>query len=37
LTGGSPPIPYQELIGVSRASLAAAQALRSGQKFSLSP
>ncbi len=31
LAGGPPPIPYEHLFGVTRASFAAVQALRSGQ------
>ena len=34
--GGSPPIPYAQLFGVTRASFAAQQALRSGQTIRLS-
>jgi predicted dehydrogenase/threonine dehydrogenase-like Zn-dependent dehydrogenase len=30
--GGKPPIPYEQLIGVARASIAAVQALRSGER-----
>ncbi len=32
VAGGMPPIPYEQLIGVTRASLAAVQALRSGER-----
>lgn len=31
--GGPPPIPYEQLIGVTRATFAAVEALRSGQKI----
>ncbi len=34
-TGGAPPIPYNQLFGVSRASIAAQQALRTGQTIRL--
>lgn len=34
-TGGPPPIPYAQLFGVSRASMAAQQALRGGQTIRL--
>jgi predicted dehydrogenase len=32
LNGGPPPIPYQHLIGVTRATFAAEEAIRTGQK-----
>jgi predicted dehydrogenase/threonine dehydrogenase-like Zn-dependent dehydrogenase len=32
VAGGKPPIPYEQLVGVSRASLAAVQALHSGER-----
>jgi predicted dehydrogenase len=32
LAGGPPPIPYDQIFGVTRATLAALQSLRSGQK-----
>lgn len=34
-TGGAPPIPYDQLFGVSRASIAAQQALRTGQTITI--
>jgi hypothetical protein len=33
LTGGQPPIPYEQLFGVTKATFAALQALREGQKI----
>jgi predicted dehydrogenase len=33
--GGEPPIPYSQLIGVTRAMLAAVQAIRSRQPVSI--
>ena len=35
LTGGRPPIPYEHIFGVTRASFAAQQALRTGQTIQL--
>jgi predicted dehydrogenase len=35
-SGGQPPIPYEQLIGVTRAMFAAVQALREGQKIRIS-
>ena len=35
LAGGPPPIPYEHLFGVTRASFAAVQALRSGQSVQI--
>ena len=35
-TGGQPPIPYEQLFGVTKATFAAVQALREGQKISIS-
>ena len=32
IKGGQPPIPYTELLGVTRATFAAVEALRSGRK-----
>lgn len=37
LQNSSPPIPYDHLVGVTRASLAAAHAVRSGERIDLSP
>jgi len=36
LTGGQPLIPYEQLFGVTKATFAAMQALREGQKISIS-
>ena len=36
LTGGQPPIPYEQLIGVTKATFAAMQAVSEGQKISIS-
>jgi predicted dehydrogenase len=33
--GGPPPIPYEHIFGISRATLAAVQALRSGEKTAI--
>jgi hypothetical protein len=35
-TGGHPPIPYEQLFGVTKATFAAMQSLREGQKISIS-
>ena len=35
-TGGQPPIPYEQLVGVTKATFAAMQALHEGQKISVS-
>jgi len=35
LTGGPPPIPYEQLLGVTRASFAAITSLRSNQKINI--
>ena len=35
-TGGQPPIPYEQLFGVTKATFAAMQALHEGQKISIS-
>jgi predicted dehydrogenase/threonine dehydrogenase-like Zn-dependent dehydrogenase len=37
LQGGPPPIPYTQLFGVSRATLAALQALRTRERVALAP
>jgi hypothetical protein len=34
-TGGQPPIPYEQLFGVTKATFAAMQALHEGQKISI--
>jgi predicted dehydrogenase len=34
-TGGPPPIPYNQLVGVTRATFAAVQALRSGERVAV--
>jgi len=34
-TGGKPPIPYEQLVGVTRATFAAVEALREGQKINI--
>jgi hypothetical protein len=34
-TGGQPPIPYEQLLGVTKATFAAVQALRGGQKIGI--
>jgi hypothetical protein len=34
-TGAPPPIPYDHLLGVTRATLAAVESLRSGQVMSI--
>ncbi len=36
-TGGPPPIPYEQLAATTRASFAAVEALRSGEKVDLEP
>ena len=36
LTGGQPPIPSEQLFGVTKATFAAMQSLREGQRISLS-
>jgi hypothetical protein len=33
--GGAPPIPYEQLIGVTRSTFAAVEAVRSGEKIVL--
>jgi hypothetical protein len=33
LDGGEPPIPYDQLFGVTRATFAAVESLRSGKKI----
>jgi predicted dehydrogenase/threonine dehydrogenase-like Zn-dependent dehydrogenase len=35
-TGGQPPIPYEQLIGVTKSMFAAVEALREGQKINIS-
>jgi hypothetical protein len=35
-TGSQPPIPYEQLFGVTKATFAAMQALREGEKVSIS-
>jgi predicted dehydrogenase len=35
--GGPPPIPYRHLVGVTRATFAAVQALRSGEPVQFQP
>jgi predicted dehydrogenase len=37
LSGGSPPIPYEHLTGVTRASFAAVQALRQRERIAIEP
>jgi hypothetical protein len=34
-TGGQPPIPYEQLFGVTKSTFAAMQALHEGQKISI--
>ncbi len=36
LTGGLPPIPYEQLVGVTKATFAAMEALRQGEKITIS-
>jgi len=33
--GGAPPIPYAQLLGVTRATIAAVESIRSGKKINL--
>jgi predicted dehydrogenase len=35
LAGGPPPIPYEQIFGVTRATLAALASLRAGKKFAI--
>jgi hypothetical protein len=35
LAGGEPPIPYEQLFGVTRLTLAAVESLRSGKTISI--